>query len=142
MRYVTQLWQSGNNTGIEVPEEVLTALGAGRRPPVTVSANGYEFRTTVGAMNGRAMLPFSAQRRAESGLRGGEDLVVDIEVDGTPRTIDVPDDLAAALAAADVRAAFDAEAPSKRKAHVTAVTGAKAAPTRARRIASIVEGLS
>lgn len=142
MRYETTLWQQGNNTGIEVPDEVIAALGAGRRPPVDVTVNGYQFRTTVGAMGGRAMLPFSAAHRAESGLAGGDDLVVDIEVDAAPRPIELTDELVAALEAAGVRAAFDALAPSRRKAHAAAVADAKSDATRQRRVASIVEGLS
>lgn len=141
MRYQTRMRQTGNNTGIEVPDEVLEALGAGRRPAVRVTVNGYSFAATVGSMGGRAMLAFSAARRAESGLAGGDDLDVEIEADDSPRTVDVPGDLAAALDAAGARDAFDRLAPSARKAHVTAVEGAKAEATRQRRIAAIVAKL-
>ena len=37
-------------TGIEVPEAVVTSLGAGKRPPVTVTIGGFEFRTTIAPM--------------------------------------------------------------------------------------------
>lgn len=33
-------------TGIEVPEEVVTALGSGARPPVAVTIGGHTYRTT------------------------------------------------------------------------------------------------
>ncbi|MGH3705185.1 MAG: YdeI/OmpD-associated family protein, partial [Agromyces sp.] len=59
----------------------------------------------------------------------------------TPRTVEVPADLAAALDGAGARAAFDALSPSARKAHVSAVEGAKAAETRQRRIDGIVAKL-
>jgi len=36
------MFQDGNNTGIEVPAEVMDALGAGKRPPVVVNVNGFE----------------------------------------------------------------------------------------------------
>jgi hypothetical protein len=142
MRYQTRMRQTGNNTGIEVPDEVLDELGGGRRPAVRVTVNGYSFSATVGSMGGRAMLAFSAARRAESGLAGGDDLDVDIELDTAPRTVEVPGDLAAALDAAGARAAFDGLAPSARKAHVTAVEGAKAEATRQRRIEAIVAKLA
>ena len=141
MRYETTLWQQGNNTGIEVPDDVIAALGAGRRPAVLVRVNGYEFRTTVGGMGGRAMLPFSAARRVDSGLSGGDALVVDIEVDTAARAIEVPPELAAALDEAGVRPAFDALAPSKRKAHAASIGDAKTDATRQRRIAAIVGAL-
>ncbi|MCJ1681733.1 DUF1905 domain-containing protein [Rathayibacter sp. VKM Ac-2928] len=141
MRYTTTLFQIGNNTGIEVPSEVLDALGGGKRPAVSVVVNGYAFRGTVGAMGGRALISFSSEKRAASGLAGGDAIEVDLELDSAPRTVAVPEDLAAALSAAGATAAFDALSPSARKAHVTAVEGAKAAETRARRVAAVVAKL-
>ncbi|MFK0186826.1 DUF1905 domain-containing protein [Streptomyces rubiginosohelvolus] len=44
MKFSTTMFQSGNNTGIEVPEDVVEALGAGKRPPVNVTVNGYAYR--------------------------------------------------------------------------------------------------
>ncbi|MEH3089946.1 MAG: YdeI/OmpD-associated family protein [Microbacterium arborescens] len=142
MRFTTTLRLFGNNTGIEIPDDVLEELGGGRRPAVSVVVDGYAFRSTVGAMNGLALVPFSAERRRATGLSGGESIVVDIELDTAPREVDVPDDLARALADAGVRPAFDALAPSARRAHVGSVESAKAPQTRSRRIAAIVEKLA
>lgn len=141
MRFETTMSQMGNNTGIEVPPEVIEALGGGKRPPVAVTVNGYAYRSTVGVMAGRSLIPFSADKRAATGIRGGDPITVDVELDTAPREVEVPADLDAALTDAGVRAAFDALSPSARKAHVTAVEGAKAAETRARRIAGVVEKL-
>lgn len=134
--------QVGNNTGIEVPPGVIDALGAGKKPPVVVVVNGYEYRSTVAVMGGRFMISFSSDKRAATGIGGGDPIVVDLEVDTAPRTVEVPADLSAALDAAGVRAAFDALSPSARKAHVTAVEGAKAAETRQRRVDGIVAKLA
>lgn len=135
--------QTGNNTGIEVPPEVIDALGAGKKPPVIVNVNGYEYRNTVAVMGGRFMISFSSDKRAATGIRGGDPIVVDLEVDTAPRTVEVPADLAAALdGAPGARAAFDALSPSARKAHVTSVEGAKAAETRQRRIDGIIAKLA
>ncbi|MDY0913497.1 DUF1905 domain-containing protein [Rathayibacter festucae] len=131
----------GDNTGIEVPPEVLDALGGGKRPAVSVVVNGYAFRGTVGAMGGRALISFSSDKRAATGLAGGDPIEVDLELDTAPRTVVVPEDLAAALDAAGAAAAFDALSPSARKAHVTAVEGATAAETGARRVAAVVAKL-
>jgi hypothetical protein len=141
VRYTTTLFQTGTNTGIEVPHEVLDALGGGKRPAVSVVVNGYAFQGTVGAMGGRALISFSSEKRAASGLAGGDAIEVDLELDSAPRTVAVPEDLAAALNASGATAAFDALSPSARKAHVTAVEGAKAAETRARRVAAVVAKL-
>jgi hypothetical protein len=142
MRFETTMSQVGNNTGIEVPPEVIEALGGGKRPPVVVVVNGYEYRNTVAVMGGRFMISFSSDKRAATGIAGGDPIVVDLELDTAPRTVEVPADLAAALEDAGARAAFDALSPSARKAHVTAVEGAKAAETRQRRIDGIVAKLA
>ena len=142
MRFETTMLSMGNNTGIEVPTEVLEALGGGKRPAVNVTVNGYEYRTTAGVMAGKTMLPLSSDKRAATGIKGGDHLVVDLTLDTAPRTVELPDDLSAALAAADVREKFDALSPSARKAHVTSVESAKAAETRARRVEAVVSKLS
>jgi hypothetical protein len=143
MRFETTMTLVGNNTGIEVPPEVIEALGAGRKPPVKVTVNGYEYRNTVAVMGGKYMISFSSDKRAATGIEGGDPIVVDLELDTSPRTVGVPDDLAAALdAAPGAREAWERLAPSHKKAHVTAVESAKAPETRQRRIAKAVESLT
>jgi hypothetical protein len=143
MRFETTMTLVGNNTGIEVPPEVIEALGAGKKPPVKVTVNGYEYRNTVAVMGGKYMISFSSDKRAATGIQGGDPIVVDLELDTAPRTVEVPDDFAAALdAAPGAREAFDRLAPSHKKAHVTAVESAKAPETRQRRIAKAVESLT
>jgi len=142
VRFETTMSQMGNNTGIEVPPEVIEALGGGRRPAVKVSVNGFEYESTVGVMGGRSLIPFSSDKRAASGINGGDAITVDVELDTAPRTVEVPEDLGAALAAAGLRDRFDALAPSHRKAHVTSVESAKAPETRARRVETVVTKLA
>jgi hypothetical protein len=141
MRFQTTMFQTGNNTGIEVPAEVLEALGGGRRPAVRVTLGDYSFASTVGAMGGRSLIPFSAEKRRLTGIGGGDALQVDIELDTSSREMPVPADLAGALESAAVTADFAALAPSARKAHIVSVDGAKAEATRARRIDGIVQKL-
>ena len=140
--FTTTLIQQGNNVGIEVPEDVVTSLGAGKRVPVVVTLNGHVYPSTIAVMGGRFLIPVSAQIRADAGVAGGETHDVTIEHDASSRDTPVPDDLAAALDAAGVRAGFYALSPSRRKEHVRQVTSAKAEETRARRIATIVGGLA
>lgn len=141
VRFETTMLQTGNNTGIEVPEDVIAALGAGRKPAVVVTVNGYEYRSTVAVMGGKHLIPFSSDKRAATGIGGGDAITVDLEVDTAPRTVDVPEDLAEALAGAGLEEAFAALSVSNRKRHVLAVEGAKAAETRARRVAAVVDAL-
>ena len=141
VEYRTEMALTGRNTGVPVPAEVLEDLGGGKRPAVVVTVNGYRYTSTVGAMGGRALIPFSSAHREASGIAGGDALEVELDLDAAPRETTVPGDLAAALDAAGARQRFDALAPSRRKAHVTGVEGAEAAGTRARRIAAVVASL-
>ena len=130
----------GNNTGIEVPAEVIDALGAGSRPAVSVDVNGYVYRSTVGVMGGKHLIGVSAAIRKETGLRAGTPITVTLTVVSTPRTVDVPADLAAALEAnPSTRAFFDKLSNSLQRYHVENITAAKAADTRQRRIDKAVE---
>jgi Domain of unknown function (DUF1905) len=97
---------TGNNTGIVVPDEVIEQLAAGRRPPVLISLNGYEYRTTVGVMNGQPMISVSAAVRTATGLKGGDPVHVTLTVADSPREVTIPEDFAAALAADEQAGAF------------------------------------
>ena len=131
-----------NATGIPVPAEAVAALGTGKRPKVTVSLNGYTYRTTVAAYGDVFMLPLSAAHRQTAGIKTGDSVEVTIELDLAPRTVEVPADLAAALAAQPrATAAFDALSYTMRKEYVRQVEEAKAQETRNRRIAAIVAKL-
>jgi hypothetical protein len=132
-----------NATGLRVPAEAVAALGTGKRPKVTVSLNGYTYRSTVAAYGDVFMLPLSAEHREAAGVRAGDQVEVAIALDQEPRTIEVPGDLAAALAEQPgAREAFDALSYSARKEHVRQVESAKAPETRQRRVAAIVAKLT
>jgi hypothetical protein len=129
-------------TGIEVPGEVVAALGQGRRPPVTATIDGYTYRTSVAVMGGRFLMPVSAQVRQDAGVAAGDEVDVDLELDEAPRTVTVPDDLVAALAQDPAAAAaFGRLSYSHQQRHVLAVESAKAPETRQRRIAKTVAEL-
>lgn len=132
-----------NATGIRVPAEAIAALGSGKKPKVVVRLNGYSYRTTVAAYGDVYMLPVSAEHRTAAGLAAGDSVEVTLELDTEPRTVEVPADLAAALASQPgVAEAFDRLAYSVRKEHVRQVETAKAQATRERRIAAIVAKLA
>src|SRR5688572_17972686 len=98
MKFRTTLELGGKTaTGIQVPEEVVTALGSGKRPAVNVTINGYTYRSTVAPMGGVYMLPVSAEVRANAGVAAGDELEVEVALDTAPREVVVPPDFAAAL---------------------------------------------
>jgi actin-like ATPase involved in cell morphogenesis len=136
--FETTVAARGNNTGIVVPDEVIEQLGAGKRPPVVVDVNGYSYRSTVAVMGGQHMIGISAAVRKETGLTGGEPIRVTLTVADTPREVDVPEDLATALRAAEVTGFFEKLSNSLQRYHVDSINGAKTAETRQRRIEKAV----
>jgi hypothetical protein len=129
-------------TGVEVPAEVVDALGSGKRPAVRATINGFTYRSSVGSMGGRFLLPVSAQIRAGAGVAAGDEVEVDLELDTEPRTVTVPADLAAALDADPAaRRAFDRLSYSHQLRYVQPIEDAKSAGTRQRRIDKTVSEL-
>jgi hypothetical protein len=143
MRFRSTIELGGKTaTGIRVPEEIVVALGAGKRPPVRVTINGHTYRSTVAPMGGAFMLPLSAENRAGAGVAAGDEVEVDVELDTAPREVVVPPDFTAALDGdPDARQAFDRLSYSNKHRHVLGIEGAKSAETRQRRIAATVNAL-
>ena len=137
MKFKTTLKQAEGSsaTGIVIPDDVLAALGAGKKPPVRLTVNGYSYRSTVATVSGSYMVGFSADHRAASGIKGGDSIEVEIELDTEPRTVELPADFAAALNAdAKAKATYERLSNSLKGYHVTQVTSAKTDETRQRRI--------
>jgi hypothetical protein len=129
-------------TGIRVPDEIVSALGAGKRPAVSVTINGYTYRSTVAPMGGVFLLPVSAEVRAGAGVAAGDEIEVTVELDTAPREVVVPSDFAAALdAEPTAQAAFAALSYSNKRRHVLDIDGAKTAETRQRRITKAIDAL-
>jgi hypothetical protein len=144
VEFSAELQQDGKTaTGITVPEDVLAALGGGRRPAVAVTINGHTFRTTIGSMRGVAKIPVSAAVRAAAGVSAGDVLVIEVAADASPREVTVPDDLTTALTSDPVAAEFFAGLSySHKNAYVTWIEEAKKPETRARRVAETVAMLA
>lgn len=133
----------GTTTGFRIPDDVVVALGGGGRPPVTASAGGHSWRGSIARMGGEYWLGVSAERRASGGLTAGLEYTLSLRLDTASREVDLPDDLAAALAEhATARAFWETLSFSKQQWHVTQVTGAKKAETRAARVQTSIEMLA
>lgn len=133
---------TGTTTGIVIPDEVVEGLGGGKRPSVRVTVNGYSYRYVIASMGGRFMIGVSSAIRAETGLKAGDPIEVEVVLDDSPREVDVPAELAAALAADPAaQTAWEKLAFSHRKEHARAVAEAKAADTRARRVEKTLAAL-
>lgn len=127
-------------TGLRVPDEVVEALGAGRRPPVVVTVDDYTYRTTVAPMGGAYFVPLAPEHREAAGVQPNDEVAVRLRLDTAPREVTVPDDLAAAFDEPG-RATFDALAYSHRQEWVRWIEEAAKPGTRAARIEKTVESL-
>ncbi|SDJ05742.1 protein of unknown function [Frankineae bacterium MT45] len=129
-------------TGLVVPDEVVEALGSGRRPAVRVTLNGYNYRSTIAARGGQFLIPVSAEVRAGAGIAAGDELEVELELDTEERTLEVPEDFEAALAQDPVAAEFFAGLSlSRRRGYVDWIQQAKKEETRQRRVPQAVQQL-
>ena len=108
-RFTTEIELHGTTaTGFQVPLDVVRALGPGKKPKVLVTIGPHTYRSTVAVYGGVPMLPLSAENRTAAGVTAGETVEVGLALDTMERTVDVPADLAAALAERDgARESFD-----------------------------------
>jgi hypothetical protein len=126
-------------TGIEIPDEVVAGLGAGRKPPVRVTIAGHTYRSTVAVRGNRYLVGVSAANREAAGVAAGDEVDVDIELDTAPREVTVPPDLAAALGNdADAERFFESLSYSQKQGYVQPIEQAKKPETRERRVEKAV----
>ena len=143
VRFRTTIQQNGKTAlGFEVPASAVEALGGGKRPPVTVTINGYTYRNTIAVLGGAYMVGVSSEHRGPAGIGGGEEVDVELALDTAPREVDIPPELAAALEADPAaKATFDRLSYSNRSWHALQVSGTNNPETRARRIEKSIAAL-
>lgn len=142
MKFKTKILQSGNNTGIEVPETIMEQLNMGKKPPVIITVNNYTYRNTVAVMGGKYLIALSAEHRKNANLKGGQAVEVDLQLDTEPRIVELPKDFKVLLEKNKVALGFyEKQPPSAKKKIVTLIESAKTEETRNRRITSIITSL-
>lgn len=145
MRMNLDVVPTGRTTATVVltQEQVDALRGApGRgRVMLAISYQGQVFRTSISIYRGQWMMVVNEAMRA-GGMTPPGTYVVDIEVDTAQRTVDVPDDLAEAVGAAGLTAAWERRSYTDRKEFVRGVEEAKKPETRARRIEKVVAALA
>jgi len=141
----TPVRPSGRGGGghlVDVPPEVVEALGGKGRIPVTATFDGVPYRGSIVRMGGGAVLGVQKAIMAEAGVSAGDSITVVVRNDEAPREVEVPQDLADALARSDpARAAFEGLSFSHRREYVRSITEAKRADTRARRVERTIRAL-
>ena len=139
--YKTEIVREGSMCYIPVPFDPKPLFGK-VRAPVTVTVNGYTFRSTIAPMGGVTCIPLRKSNREAAGLEGGETVSVTLALDTTPREVEPPADLARALKAAPP--AWDRWQElsfTHQREYAEAVEDAKKPETRAKRIADAVRAI-
>jgi Bacteriocin-protection, YdeI or OmpD-Associated/Domain of unknown function (DUF1905) len=142
-RFTAILSRSGRGGGrwVEVPFDAREVFGEAR-PPVRGTVNGVELRSRLSVYGGTTYLGLTNEIRARAGIEVGDPVEVVLAHDDAPRDVEVPDDLASALARDQTaRAAFDGLAFTNRKEYAQWIAEAKRAETRERRLAKALSML-
>src|SRR5260221_6984512 len=91
VKFHTTILQAGKTaTGIEIPDEIIEKLGAGKRPPVRVTINGQTYRSTVAAIGGKFLLRGIAENRPKTRVARGDAEGGQPQVHTQPRGRSVP----------------------------------------------------
>jgi hypothetical protein len=142
-RFRTKVLAAGKTAaGVEVPEKVVLGLGSTKRPMVKATIKGYTYRSSIARMGGRYMLSVSNDVRAHTGVVPGETIDIDVELDTDKRDVEVPPELAKALAK-DVQAKkyFESLSYSRKYALAAPISNGKSPETRERNLAKALANL-
>lgn len=139
--YDTVVQGFGNHASIEIPDENLAEIGGNRRAPLKVTVNGYTYQSTATGVDGKCMVVFPTRDREASGAKAGDTITVTLELDDGYRNVNVPVELAKALAGKGLSDTFHNLTYSKRKEFARQVSEAKTEETKNRRIEKIIEQL-
>lgn len=134
-------WGRATYTILPVPTEVVQALGATKRVegeiaehPVNLALSRAPVVEGVFLWTGQSLLD-------RIGVAPGE--VVEVRLRPAPDdVVDMPDDVAGALARAGLTALWEGLTPGKRRGLLYQIATARTAPTREKRIARLVADLS
>jgi hypothetical protein len=141
VNFKTQLQPRGPAAAVILDDAQVAAVGEGaKRFPVVATVNGYTWRTTVVRMGGEFLLGLSKEVRQGAAAEAGDEVDVTVELDTAPREVEVPEALAAALAAdPEAKASFDRMAFTHRKEYARWIADAKQEQTRERRLGQALE---
>lgn len=121
--------------------DVAAETGVRARLRVKGTIDAVPFKGMLMPMgSGKHFIVVNGELRERIGKSAGDKVKLEMDVDSSPVRVTVPRDLTRALVRKrTARAAFDAMAPSHRKAYVRWIQEARTPETRSRRITEAVE---
>lgn len=133
----------GPAAAVVLDDAQVAEIGEGaKRFPVVATVNGHTWRTSVARMGGEFLVGLNREVRTAAGAEAGDEVDVTLELDTAPREVELPEDLAAALASDPAaKAAFEGMSFTHRKEYARWITEAKREETRSRRVEQALERL-
>lgn len=139
--------QSNDSGGawVDVPFDLKETYGKGNLVPIVATFDQkVTYQGSLAKMGGEyAILLLRSDVRAELGVEPGDTVHVRLELDTAPRVVELPEDVAALVAAnPDAAATWERLAPSQRREYVTWIEEAKRPETRQRRVEQTIAKLA
>ena len=135
--------RGGGGTLVPIPKEVATKLGLKGFPKIQAVIAGTPYRGSLMPMgDGTYCLGVLKSIQEAAGVGQGDTITVELELDTAPRTVELPADLAKAIARdRKARAAWQAMSYTNKKEMARSLEEAKRQDTRERRLAQALESL-
>jgi hypothetical protein len=128
--------------GIKIPFNVLETFGSKGRIKVKGTIDGHPYRGSIHPYGGIHYMGVKKEFREAIGKKQGDRVIVTMEVDMEPRTVEAPDDLVRAFDGNETaEAAFEKCSYTHKKEYVDWINEAKKPETRQRRIVKTLEKL-
>lgn len=132
----------GGGALVAIPFDVEEVYGTRGRVKVKATFDGHPYRGSIAPMGGRHLLGVTKAVRAAIGKSMGDVVAVSLERDTQERQVEVPAELAEALATnREAQTFFDGLAFTYRKEYAQWIAGAKRPETRARRLGQAIDKL-
>jgi uncharacterized protein DUF1905/bacteriocin resistance YdeI/OmpD-like protein len=135
--------RGGGGTLVAVPREVASKMRLRGMPKVQAVIAGQPYRGSLMPMgDGTYCLGVLKSIQAAAGVKQGDTVTVDLELDTTPRLVEPPPDLARALAGdKKARAAWEKLSYTNQKEVAQSLEESKKPETRQRRLVAALERL-
>jgi len=142
-RAVLQPDPTGTGTFVTIPAAVTAKLGLRGRPKINSVIAGHPYRGSLMPMgDGSFGLGVLKAIQQSAGLKRGETITVELELDTAPRTVEPPPDLATHLARdRKAAAAWERLSFTNKREMALSLEEAKKPETRERRLAAALEKL-
>jgi Domain of unknown function (DUF1905)/Bacteriocin-protection, YdeI or OmpD-Associated len=134
---------TGSGTFVLVPRKLNAELGLKGRPKIQAVIAGHAYRGSLMPMgDGTFCLGVLKAIQQAAGVKRGDTITVELELDTAPRVIEPPPDLARALAGnKKAAAAWERLSYTNKREMAAGITEAKRPETRERRLAAAVDRL-